>query len=116
VPEISYELVPDTSYSKFDFSYSNRYKYNSVYSLNGETFFETYDIPSIPKSAKDIYHQLKSGEEGRWDLVSYKYYRTVNYWWLICIANDISDPFDVPPAGTIIRIPSLDYVITRGNR
>ena len=114
--EISYELIPDTKYSKFNFSHTNRYRNNSVYSSEGEIFFETYDIPDLPKSVKDIYHQLKAGEEGRWDLISYKYYKSVNYWWLICIANDISDPFDAPLAGTIIRVPSLDYIMAIGNK
>jgi hypothetical protein len=110
VPEISYELIPDTNYNKFNFAYTNRYKYMTVYSSEGETFFETYNIPDIPKNAKDIYHQLKSGEEGRWDLISYKYYKTVSYWWLICLANDINDPFNSPLAGSVIRIPSLSYL------
>ena len=109
--EVTYELMPNPNYNKFSFLHTNRFKYNTVYTINGETFFETYPIPDIPKNKKDTYHQLKSGEEGRWDLISYKYYQTVDYWWLICHANDISDPFDVPPAGSIIRIPSLDYIM-----
>ena len=106
----TYELIPDLSYDKGNFPYVNRYRSTPVYTVEDQTFFGTYDIPYIPLYIKDTYHQIKAGEEGRWDLISYKYYQTVNYWWLICIANAISDPFESPPAGTLIRVPSLEYI------
>ena len=104
------ELIPNPKYSKLNFPYRNRYRYCNVYTENNETFFETYDIPEIPISVFDKYHQIKPGEEGRWDLISNKHYQSVNYGWLICHANNIFDPFDSPPVGTILRIPSLDYL------
>lgn len=109
----TYELQPNLNYNKFKFPYTNRYKYHQVYLDNQETFFETYNIPAIPKLASDKYHVIKSGEEGRWDLISNKFYKTVNYWWLICLANLISNPFELVSAGTVIRIPSLDYLIQK---
>ena len=104
------ELISNPDYSKLNFPYRNRYRYTTVYTEDNETFFGTYDIPEIPSSPFDEYHQIKPGEEGRWDLISNKHYSSVNYGWLICHANEIYDPFDSPPAGTILRIPSLDYL------
>ena len=109
--EVTYELTPDPNYSTYSFPYINRYKYAAVYNLDQESFFETYDVPDIPINSKDSYHQIQAGQEGRWDLISHKYYKTVNYWWLICLANKISDPFEILPNGSIIRIPSLSYLI-----
>ena len=110
---MTYELIFDSKHSKYNFSSTNRYRFDSVYSIDGDTFFGTYNIPDIPNDSKDTYHQIKAGEEGRWDLISYKYYYTVNYWWIICLANDVSDPFESPSAGTLIRIPSLDAFLVR---
>jgi hypothetical protein len=86
---------------------SNRYIYSSVYSDNNERFFELWDIPEIPLDPRDRYLTIESGEEGRWDLLSYKAYNTVFYWWLICLANDVTNPWIVIPAGNTIRIPYL---------
>ena len=106
----TYEFIPSTKLTSINFPYSNRYKFCSVFSLEKESFFETYDIPEIPKSVDDKFHQIIAGEEGRWDLISHKHYKTVDYWWLICHANGISDPFEIIPAGSLIRIPSLDFL------
>jgi hypothetical protein len=111
----TYEFIPSTKVISLNFPYSNRYKFCNVYPSDKELFFETYDIPEIAKSVDDKFHQIIAGEEGRWDLISYKHYRTVEYWWLICHANEIRDPFEILPAGTIIRIPSLDYLTTKKN-
>lgn len=59
----------------------------------------------VPESPDDIIHEVKPGEEGRLDLISYKYYNTPGLYWVICYANNIDDPMDVK-AGTILRIPS----------
>lgn len=107
------ELIPDTTIKKYDFPYHNRYRKSKVYHDNGETFFGTFEFQEIPKSPSDKYYQIKPGEECRWDLISYKHYDgMVDYWWVICAANDIYDPFEIVPAGTIVRIPSLDTLVT----
>jgi hypothetical protein len=81
-----------------------------VYSINNESFFGTYTFIEIPKDVNDKYDQIKPGEEGRWDLMSYKHYQTVNYLWLICLANNVYDPRDSLPAGSVIRIPSKSTI------
>lgn len=106
------ELTPNTKFKKSDFPFYNRYRRCKVFTDKGETFFGTFDHIKIPKSTSDRYHQIKPGEECRWDLISYNMYDgVVDYWWLICLANEIYDPFTIIPAGTIIRIPSLDNLI-----
>ena len=112
-PDIFSEYLPSPDYSKYDFPFSNRYRPCKVYADKEKVFFGTYEFFEIPISVNDSYHQIKPGEEGRWDLISYKYYQTVDYWWVITQANNVYDPFDSPEAGTIIRIPSLDFLVTR---
>lgn len=48
--------------------------------------------------------------ENRSDLISHKFYGTVELWWLICERNDIFDPFTEFSFGKEIIIPSVvDY-------
>jgi len=47
---------------------------------------------------------------GRADVISYLYYESVDYDWLILWHNDIRDPFTELVAGMVLEIPSLvDY-------
>jgi len=50
---------------------------------------------------------VPAGFEGRPDLLSYEVYGSVDYWWVICAANNIIDPFEQLIAGKQIRIPII---------
>ena len=42
--------------------------------------------------------------EDTWDLLSYNYYKTCSFWWTIPLINKIENPFEMPAAGTNIKI------------
>ena len=44
---------------------------------------------------------------GRADLISFYSYGTVDYWWLICLVNEIDDPLQGLPSGKQIKIPII---------
>lgn len=50
---------------------------------------------------------VPNGMEGRPDLISNNLYGTPKYWWIICVANNISDPFEQLIAGKKIKIPII---------
>ena len=52
-------------------------------------------------------------EENRLDIISMSIYGTPRYWWVIALANDIIDPFDVP-VGTELRIPLIETLFNKG--
>ena len=54
-----------------------------------------------------IYYTVEEGDIGRPDLISYKTYKTVSYWWLICYINGIKDPFLEMTSGKLLVIPSI---------
>jgi len=64
------------------------------------------------------YYRVTSEDILRPDLISYKNYGTVAYWWLILFVNEIQDPFTDLEVGKVLRIPStLDiYDFFRGYR
>ena len=53
------------------------------------------------------YYQIVESDVMRPDMISYKAYGTVNYWWLILYVNDIEDPLNDMVSGTVIKIPNI---------
>lgn len=86
-------------------------RYEVGYQLSDGTYlWDTFQFrPDIPESDDDLYHELTAGEEGKFDLLAFYYYGTVDLWWVIAAANGVLNPWRVP-AGTRLRIPSIDVV------
>ena len=58
----------------------------------------------------EIYHKVQSGEQFRLDIISYKFYGTPDYAWIVAIHNKIRDMFSIE-VGSLLRIPTdLDEV------
>lgn len=88
----------------------SRYIDSPVYFLGDEKkiTFGSYKRHSFPFNEDDKYTVLTIGYEYRPDLLSYDSYGTVDLWWILLEANNISDIFDFQ-AGTNIRIPSNTF-------
>ena len=41
------------------------------------------------------------------DLISYKTYGTVRYWWIICLVNGIQNPLSDFVVGNVLKIPNI---------
>lgn len=86
--------------------YNRCYRYRDS---DGNEFLETQDKINIPNSKEDLYMTVTEGEKDRLDLVSNRYYNTPLLWWVIALASDIFDPYDVP-VGTVLRIPPMSTI------
>lgn len=42
--------------------------------------------------------------------ISYKKYKTINLWWLICALNNIQNPTSFPEPGTSLKILNIELV------
>lgn len=96
--------------------YENNSRYQRVRTLKdekGNVYHENWIKRGIDTSASDSYYTVTMVEENRLDIISSSYYGTPRYWWVIAIANNIIDPFDVP-IGTELRIPTLDTLYNKG--
>lgn len=69
---------------------------------NNKRVYDSILLPAVVKDVSDIYIAVK--ETDRFDLLSFKYYKTVTFWWIIAMANDINGTM-FPPTGMIIKIP-----------
>lgn len=80
----------------------DRYKNDNI--VNNK--YMTHIIQDIPESQKDTW--LLSNFNMRLDLLSYKYYKTVDYWWLIAQANKLpADSIYIGVEGMLLRIPYI---------
>lgn len=83
---------------------------------DGKPYIKGKMYPNIPLSETDVYVITTIGD--RLDLLSYQYYKDVNYWWVISAANNnITKGSLFPIPGTQLRIPTnLNNVLTIFNQ
>lgn len=75
-----------------------------IFSLNKSIYIQEYD--TIYQS---YYTSYTIQEKDTWTLISYKFYNTIELWWLICKVNGISNPLNEDPIpGNIIKILNTD--------
>lgn len=73
-------------------------------SKEGNRVVKPFLYPPIPKSAEDIYVRTTPGD--RLDLLAFKYYGNINYWWIIAEANGLGKGTVAIEPGTQVRIPA----------
>lgn len=83
-------------------------------SKNGVYYHETPRPVSIPQSETDTYITITSQMENRLDVIANMVYKYAPYWWVIAMANDIIDPYNVP-VGTVLRCPPLMSIYGEGS-
>ena len=57
-------------------------------------------------------HEVTEIDKYRPDLISYDYYETTDYYWVVLLANSILDPFDIE-VGTILRLPFKEVIMSQ---
>lgn len=71
---------------------------------NTKRYIKAPKYPEIPFSDSDIYIESVYGD--RLDVISFDYYKSVDHYWVLIVANNLSgDSIFVKP-GTQLRIPS----------
>ena len=92
--------------SKVVYKNASRYKNQRTIKdiLTNKIHHESWDKQFIRVSSEDSYFTVTNVEIGRLDIISARFYGTPRFWWVIAMANNIIDPFDVP-LGTTLRIP-----------
>lgn len=74
---------------------------------------ETWVQKFIDQTSQDSFVTITIENENRLDIISYEYYETPRFWWVIALANNIIDPFDIP-VGTTLRIPIIVSLYNEG--
>jgi len=103
-------------YVKIDSNYLSRYNNTRIINEKETNYkiFETYDNAKIVTSDSDKYYKVTHLTENRLDIIAYKIYGNAMYWWILAMANDIIDPFNIP-INTLLRIPPISSVYDIGS-
>lgn len=99
--------------SPVHFSASSRYKDTKIIMRRPQNVRElalwTADR-SFSTAPSYTRHQITDSDIGRLDLLSYFYYGTPDYWWIIADANDMIHPLRDMVVGEFIKIPDRNII------
>ena len=83
---------------------NSRYENISTKKVNKKTVFKPTLYPKIPLRDDDIY--IFSRQSEKLEHISYRFYGTPEYWWVIAKANNISKGSIFLEQGKQLRIPT----------
>lgn len=100
--------------------YNRDYFYNTISYINKNNnivenvfdvlSFKFLDLKDYLRSKPLQLYVIEAGKEFRPDLISYDIYSDTQYWYIICLINDIIDPMEDLVVGTTLIYPEL-YII-----
>lgn len=79
-----------------------------TYSINRTLNFTDLDSTSTENNSLFTPYKVQSGDT--WTTLSYKFYQTIELWWLIAKVNNIANPTIDPEIGSTIRILKADTI------
>jgi hypothetical protein len=72
--------------------------------------FKTVDINDYVKNHNDFFIIHTAEDDEWWDNISYKYYDTPSLWYIICIMNNILNPYEEIEKGQLIKVIKKIYL------
>ena len=79
-----------------------------TYSINRTVNFNDLNDKSTTNNALFIPYKVIANDN--WTIISFKFYQSIELWWLIAKVNNITNPAEDPVVGTTIKILSSDVV------
>ena len=79
-----------------------------TYNINRTVNFLDLDNSSTLNNALFIPYKVLANDN--WTIISFKFYQTIELWWLIAKVNNIANPTEDPIVGTTIKILTSDVV------
>lgn len=95
----------------------NAYNYENLFKVYRDSDSEPYyynilNTVALPEELDPaVYYDYKvAGPFISWTNLSFKVYATIKLWWIICLANNITNPTQYPEAGITLKIIRPEYV------
>jgi LysM repeat protein len=74
-------------------------------------FYNLLQTVHFPQTLPDNYFEFYNVKyNDTWPVISYKFYKKINLWWLIALANNVVDPINSLIVGSILKIPKPQVV------
>lgn len=87
--------------------------FNILEDDDGDKFmniFRSFSLNNSVLSDASAFDTYEVSNDDWWENISYKYYGTVNLWWVIALFNEVVNPFEELEVGTNISILREDYL------
>ena len=81
-----YNITQNDSINEYDYLYHNLSRFQTKYTVS--------------------YYRVEERDLMRPDLISYKIYGTIGYWWLIMMLNGIQNPLKDMAVGDLLTLPN----------
>jgi len=92
---------------------NSRYNFDKNLLTGQFTTLPSRDVlASTDAEEEDDHYVTKPEDRGRLDRVSYKFYHTERFWWVLGEINKVKNPLRVPP-GTVLKIPTLSKIYSQ---
>lgn len=93
----------------------NIYRYEKIFKMyqtaDNQYFYNILQSVFLPdKLDERALFYLTVGKNQPWTSISFNAYQTIELWWLILLTNKIYNPFELPKAGSVIKIIKPDYI------
>jgi len=88
----------------FNMSRTDRGYY--YYNIMKTVRFDSADLDT------DFYFKFQVDRNMSWTAMSYRFYDTIDLWWLICVINDIDNPIQFASPGDKLKIIKKSQVST----
>lgn len=94
------------------YSYENFFNIYTDVSTNKNFYNLLVSVNIAPSNNEKVQTSYIVTESDTWISISYKFYNTIDLWWLVCVYNQIQNPTKLPAAGTTINLLKSEYVST----
>ena len=85
--------------------------FNIYENEDGQYFYNLLRTVNFPKDLNPLfYDQYVVKPKDTWPVISWKAYKNVKLWWLLCSLNNIQDPLGELPPGKVIKVLKNDLV------
>ena len=82
-----YNIVRNDDIDEYDYMHNNLTKFKMKYSVS--------------------YYRIEEADLQRPDIISYKIYGSIAYWWLLMMINGIENPLKDMEVGQLIQVPNV---------
>ena len=105
------EILTDKKFKSYN--YISRYASSPVYYHTEDHKYVVGTTKRLSKDNTYVLHTVKRNDT--FDSISFTYYNSPLYYWVIMDFNDILDPFTELTPGSTLRIPTLSSISFEGD-
>jgi hypothetical protein len=93
------------------YRYENIFKVYQTLDKNQDYFYNIIKNINVPGNINnDVFFTVVYQANTPFTTLSYQAYGTTYLWWLICIINNIQNPFDIANSGKTLKIIKPNYI------